>query len=295
MDLIHVETKFEKYYTKRLKQLERDLEKYRVIRHRQIETECEIYRQQLRKTIAKSVKRTFDSFRDQILHDKLILLAHETAAKYNAVCLSEECLCLKDPLWWKCQRGHVFQRSFSKIKNKSTAFCLECTQRHPSESICRLVLECLFKGYDFPSSKPEWLINPETGSVMELDCYNAELGLALEYNGPHHTELKYNDMDQDKFEKQLQRDKIKHVLCRQHSVSIIVVDYKFDRTKFKHRIFYECLFLYLQGYLKIKPNTLDRNRYLKGLRQIRTMMVNFSEFNNLWQAEKLEPDKRELL
>ena len=55
------------------------------------------------------------------------------------------------------------------------------------ETECRKVLESIF-GKPFPSSRPDFLRNPVTGGIhnLELDCYNHELGLAVEYNGIQH-------------------------------------------------------------------------------------------------------------
>jgi hypothetical protein len=93
------------------------------------------------------------------------------------------------------------------------------------EQICRIVLEMIFK-VPFPSSRPLWLINPNTGSPMELDCYNEDLKLAVEYNGIQHYE--YNESfhsSPDKYVESQYRDKQKKTLCKQQGVFLIVVSY----------------------------------------------------------------------
>ena len=52
---------------------------------------------------------------------------------------------------------------------------------------CRRVLEHLFRR-PFNKSRPDFLRNPVTGGNfnLELDCYNRDLRLAVEYNGAQH-------------------------------------------------------------------------------------------------------------
>jgi predicted nucleic acid-binding Zn-ribbon protein len=68
-----------------------------------------------------------------------------------------------------------------------SAGCPECGKSHYRERWTREVLEELF-GTKFPSIRPDWLINPETGRKLEVDCYSEELGLGLEYQGTQHYE-----------------------------------------------------------------------------------------------------------
>ena len=60
-------------------------------------------------------------------------------------------------------------------------------QESKGEKECRKVLENLFNK-PFSKSRPDFLRNPVTGGNfnLELDCYNQELSLAVEYNGIQH-------------------------------------------------------------------------------------------------------------
>ena len=53
------------------------------------------------------------------------------------------------------------------------------------EYICRNFLNRIFKK---PFIKVRNIYNPVTHQYLELDCYNEELGLAIEYNGQQHVE-----------------------------------------------------------------------------------------------------------
>lgn len=93
------------------------------------------------------------------------------------------------------------------------------------QRICRETLERVY-GVDFDSSFPNWLRNPETGRKLELDCYNDELKIAVEYNGEQH----YNwpngfNQSYEEFINQVRRDEAKITLCDKNGVYLIVVPY----------------------------------------------------------------------
>ena len=55
------------------------------------------------------------------------------------------------------------------------------------EAECRRVLQNMFKR-PFNGARPDFLRNPVTGGNfnLELDCFNSEMRLAVEYNGVQH-------------------------------------------------------------------------------------------------------------
>jgi hypothetical protein len=77
-------------------------------------------------------------------------------------------------------------------------------------------------GIRFESSvRPVWLLNV-TGACMELDMFNPELKLAIEYDGPQHYEFPnaYHGRLAD-FEAQRARDRLKERLCAEHGVRLV--------------------------------------------------------------------------
>src|SRR5690348_6310742 len=97
----------------------------------------------------------------------------------------------------------------SKLSNKpvesstSTGFCSK------GEKECRRVLEEIY-GKSFTKVRPKWLKNPETGRNLELDCYNEELKIAVEYNGEQHYKWpNFTKQSQEDFIQQVRRDKYK--------------------------------------------------------------------------------------
>ena len=93
------------------------------------------------------------------------------------------------------------------------------------EARCKKWLQEHF-GLPFDKIRPDWLKNPTFGKNLEIDCFNAELGIGVEYNGEQHY------MIVDKFggnkaslEYSQYKDKLKQTLCRQNGVYLIIVPY----------------------------------------------------------------------
>lgn len=106
---------------------------------------------------------------------------------------------------------------------------IKITEKWKSESYCRIILSTL-TGYKFVSIRPNWLKNPYTGKNLELDCYNDDLRLALEYNGKQHYEhVKSFHRSIDDFEMQIYRDNVKKALCKYNNVILIIVPYTISR------------------------------------------------------------------
>ena len=92
------------------------------------------------------------------------------------------------------------------------------------ETACKEILEGLFPGYIFNKVRLPSFKNPETGRSLELDLYNSDLKIALEYNGPQHYMqfAKYHRKEGD-FEKQVVRDIFKEEYCRINNIVLIEV------------------------------------------------------------------------
>jgi hypothetical protein len=102
---------------------------------------------------------------------------------------------------------------------------------------CRRVLEDIFKK-PFPKCRPNFLKNQVTGGKynLELDCFNEELRLAVEYDGiAHHKYTPYFHRNYEAFETQKYRDFMKDRLCKDNNIILIRVPYtvkKNDIEKF---------------------------------------------------------------
>jgi hypothetical protein len=93
------------------------------------------------------------------------------------------------------------------------------------EEYCRKILQKIY-GLEFPSCRPSFLVNPETGKELELDGYNEELEIAFEYNGEQH----YNypnvfHKTEHEFIEQVRRDIFKRKICDKRGIYLIVIPY----------------------------------------------------------------------
>lgn len=94
------------------------------------------------------------------------------------------------------------------------------------ERYCVEFLEILFPNHKFIKTRPKWLTNPQTGRPLELDGYNEELKLAIEYNGvQHYVYPNFTGCSKEEFKKQLYRDKLKETLCSENGVCLIRIPY----------------------------------------------------------------------
>ena len=98
------------------------------------------------------------------------------------------------------------------------------------ETECKRVLESIFN-VKFEKDRPDFLRNPvtsggNTGINLELDCFNKELSLAVEYNGiQHYKFVPYFHKTKETFQNQKYRDYMKRDLCEKNGVTLIEVPY----------------------------------------------------------------------
>ena len=105
-----------------------------------------------------------------------------------------------------------------------------------NEEICRNILEDIFM-QEFPSTRPDFLVNPYTGKNLELDCYNADLRLACEYNGrQHYMYTPFFHNSEEDFIKQVYRDNLKKRLCYENDVELISVPYFMNEQQIRYYI-----------------------------------------------------------
>lgn len=95
------------------------------------------------------------------------------------------------------------------------------------EVICRNYLQRRL-GKMFHKARPDFLRNPVTGGDfnLELDCYNPELKLALEYNGAQHYKyIPFFHKNKEAFLNQKYRDEMKRTKCKENGIRLIEVPY----------------------------------------------------------------------
>ena len=95
------------------------------------------------------------------------------------------------------------------------------------ETECKRVLEKLFKR-PFVKERPTFLHNPVTGggNNLEIDCFNSQLGLGIEYQGSqHYNYIPFFHKNKEAFQNQKYRDEMKRVKCRDNGIVLIEVPY----------------------------------------------------------------------
>lgn len=108
-------------------------------------------------------------------------------------------------------------------------------QESKGEIECRRVVQHIFNK-PFPKARPDMLRNPVTGNRhnLELDCFNSELRLAIEYNGvQHYKYVPYFHKNYEAFKNQKYRDYMKNQMCKENGITLIEVPYtvKIDDIK----------------------------------------------------------------
>ena len=91
------------------------------------------------------------------------------------------------------------------------------------ETLLREFLNLLVALDDYEdNASPDWLLNPYTRELMELDRYYPTAGVAVEYNGDQH----YEETDLATFEetvRQVGRDAMKAFICRARGIELAII------------------------------------------------------------------------
>jgi hypothetical protein len=112
-------------------------------------------------------------------------------------------------------------------------------QRKGERLLCEALTEIY--GVPFVTVRPDFMVNPETGRRIEFDCYNDDLKIAGEYNGPqHYVWPNYLERKQtyDQFIKQVRRDQLKVELSDKNGVYLITVPYNVPYNMIKDYVRY---------------------------------------------------------
>ncbi len=123
----------------------------------------------------------------------------------------------------------------SKRKALGNYKCYKSTKISKGESLCKAVLEDIYN-LPFYCVRPDFLKNPETNRNLELDLYNDELKIAVEYSGiAHYSYPNPFHRTKEQFINQVRRDKFKVDTCDLNGVYLITVPYNvpliYDKIK----------------------------------------------------------------
>jgi len=99
-------------------------------------------------------------------------------------------------------------------------------QMSKGEAECKKCIENI-TGASFEKSRPDFMFNPVTKENLELDLFNYDLKIAIEYNGKQHyvyNKFMHNN-SKEKFHAQQYRDRIKRDACQKLGIFLIEVPY----------------------------------------------------------------------
>lgn len=129
----------------------------------------------------------------------------------------------KTPISIRCKCKYVFNMKPEDIITGK--YCYACHD-NTLETLTRQIIQEITKK-TFVKTKPLWLIN-DRGNQMEIDMYNDELKLGIEYDGKQHDKLTYYSKTQDKLNHRMEDDQLKRKLCRVNGVTLICVPHVYD-------------------------------------------------------------------
>lgn len=142
-------------------------------------------------------------------------------------------------IWWFFKRDKKYEykgiKTYTKDHTLLSQFIKHFTTDKPkkkkrkrinkTEEMCRDIIQKIYNK-PFPSVRPDFLKSPMTRKNLELDCYNAELRIALEYNGQqHYTYTPHFHRSKKNFYSQVHRDDWKRKRCRELGIRLIEVPY----------------------------------------------------------------------
>lgn len=120
------------------------------------------------------------------------------------------------------------QNNFQNFQNVQNVQNVQNTSQKrisKGEQITKDALESIFNK-PFISVRPDWLRNPKTNRCLEIDCFNEELMLCVEYHGEQHYKFpnRYH-LNETEFKEQVYRDVWKKETLKNMGYSVIIVPY----------------------------------------------------------------------
>lgn len=157
--------------------------------------------------------------------DSVIALqkAHSIARENGGLCLENEYKPTTAKYQWQCTKGHVWKADYHNVVVSKT-WCPECKNGR-TERMVKSLLEDLFNK-PFKKIRPSWLQNPDTGKCLEIDMFNADLNLGVEYHGKQHYMPRFQHCENTTTLKYQQaRDQFKKQCAHAHGIQLIEVPY----------------------------------------------------------------------
>ncbi len=122
----------------------------------------------------------------------------------------------------ECQDEHEFITTSNHLK--ANKWCPVCCIKQ-GELISVKILEHL-TGKIFRKIRPEWLKRDDTGLNLELDGFNEELQLAIEYQGiQHYKQIAHFFKSEAEYKKRQEYDQFKRDKCIENGITLFEIPY----------------------------------------------------------------------
>ena len=129
--------------------------------------------------------------------------------------------------------GHTYYPSKGSTRKQGS-------RESKGEGICRVVMHKIFNK-PFSKTRPGFLNNSVTGQNLELDLFNQDLMLAVEYNGEqHYKHVPFFHKTKDAFYNQKYRDEKKRAICKERGIKLIEVPYTVKPEQIEGHLRKEC-------------------------------------------------------
>jgi hypothetical protein len=151
-----------------------------------------------------------------------------TKDTFNDVLLTHQILSNPSKMYNKLNSTQNYSTNLNyHSSSPSSNYSSSSSRESKGETECRRVLQMIFNR-PFNKSRPDFLRNPVTGNKynLELDCYDHQLKLAVEYNGEqHYNYIPYFHKNKEAFLNQKYRDDMKRRICKENNIVLIEVPY----------------------------------------------------------------------
>jgi hypothetical protein len=154
--------------------------------------------------------------------------AKAAAAKNGGECISVRYTNIRDPLEWRCKKGHTWATSLQSVRLEET-WCPQCQQWKNQEEV-RAIFERL-TGKQFRETRKLFPQNLR----WSLDGYCSEIGVAFEFHGKQHYDYvpHFHRGGIGDLRKQQLRDRIieTQAIFLQSPIALIVVPYHLTKEE----------------------------------------------------------------
>ena len=116
----------------------------------------------------------------------------------------------------------VFRLKVRRVREQTRRGTIYKSNIKVREKLVRRILQQMFHE-PFESARPEWLRNPRSKRLLEIDCFSEKMKLCIEVDGIHHMRFNHWHKSWKDFEMLQWRDRLKDRLAKEAGYKMIRV------------------------------------------------------------------------